>query len=127
MSIFKLRWKPRKIPLILGFITIIFFVYLAKKKSKEDCIRVREQYFNAEYKGVVNKKFKDKENHAAKTLIIKGKTEKKIFRKYRDISGLYEYARVGDSIYKPKRSLKVKVIREEKETVFTIDLECDDL
>lgn len=127
MSIFRLRWKPRKIPLILGFITIIFFVYLAKKKIKEDCLRVREQYFNAEYKGVMDEKFKDKENHAAKTLIIKGKTEKTVFRKYRDRSDLCEYARVGDSIYKPKESLKVKVIRSRKENVFIIDLDCDDL
>jgi hypothetical protein len=127
MSIFRLRWKPRKIPLILGFITIIFFVYLAKKKSKEDCIRVREQYLNAEYNGVVSNKFKGKENHAAKTLIIKGKTEKKFFRKYRDISGLYEYVRVGDSIYKPNGSLDVKVIRGKRDTIFSIDLECDGL
>jgi hypothetical protein len=108
-------------------ITIVFSVFLVKKKINEDCRRVKEQYLNVEYKGIVDEKFKDKENHAAKTLIIKGKTAKKVFRKYRDRSGLYEYARVGDSIYKPKGSLKVKVIREEKETVFTIDLDCEDL
>lgn len=121
------RKKLKIFSFFLMVISIVFSVFLVKKKIKEDCISVKEQYFNTEYKGVVGEKFKDKENHAAKTLIIKGKTEKKVFRKYRDRSGFYEYARVGDSIYKPKKSLKVKVIREEKETVFTIDLECDDL
>jgi len=121
------RKKLKIFSFFLMVITIVFSVFWVKMKIKEDCLRVREQYFNAEYKGVVDEKFKDKENHAAKTLIIKGKTEKTVFRKYRDKSDLYEYARIGDSIYKPKESLKVKVIREKKETVFIIDLDCDDL
>lgn len=120
------RKKLKIFSFFLMVITIVFSVFLVKKKIKEDCRRVKEQYLNVEYKGIVDEKFKDKENHSAKTLIIKGKTAKKVFRKYRDRSGLYEYARVGDSVYKPKGSLKVKVIREEKETVFTIDLDCDE-
>ena len=108
----------------LMVITIVFSVFLVKKKIKEDCISVREQFFNTEYEGVVNKKFKDKENHAAKTLIIKGKTEKKIFRKYRDISGLYEYSQVGDSIKKEKGTAKVKITRGDRDTTFILDFNC---
>jgi hypothetical protein len=107
--------------------TLIFFVFIAKKQSKEDCINLKEQYRNVEYKGVIDKKFKDRKNHSAKTIIIEENEKNKVFRRYRDISGLYEYARVGDSIYKPKGSLKAKVIRGEKSIVFTIDLNCDDI
>lgn len=116
--------KPKKISLILGLLTIIFFIFLAKERSKEDCIRIRKKYVNKKYNGIINRKFKDKENHALPTLIIKEKNQRKIFGSFRDISGLYEYSQVGDSIIKEKESLKIKIIRDNKDTIFKLDFNC---
>ena len=120
----KLIKKPKKISLILGLLTIIFFIFLAKERSIEDCIRIRKTYVNKEYNGIINKKFEDKENHALPTFIIKEENERKIFGSFRDNSGLYEYSQVGDSIIKEKGSLEVKIIRDDEDTIFKLDFNC---
>ena len=120
----KLIKKPKKISLILGLLTIIFFIFLAKERTKEDCIRIKKKYVNKEYNGIINRKFEDKENHALPTLIIKEENQPKIFGSFRDISGLYEYTQVGDSIIKEKGSLKVMIIRDDIDTIFKLDFDC---
>jgi len=120
----KLIKKPKKISLILGLLTIIFFIFLAKERTKEDCVSIKKKYVNKGYNGIINRKFEDKENHALPTLIIKEENQRKIFGSFRDISGLYEYSQVGDSIIKEKGSLKVKIIRDDKETIFKLDFDC---
>jgi hypothetical protein len=121
----KLIKKPKKISLILGVLTIAFFIVLAKHKAKEDCIQIRDMYVNVEYKGLIKMKFEDFENHAIPTLtIINEDKQNKIFGSFRETSGLYNYSQVGDSIIKEKGSLKVKIIRADKDTIFNLDFNC---
>ena len=120
----KLIKKPKAISLILGVLTIIFFIFLAKERAKNDCIRIKEKYVNIEYKGIINRKFEDNENHSLPTLIIKEKNQRKIFGSFRDISGLYKYSQEGDSIIKENGSLKVKIKRDGKDTIFSLDFNC---
>lgn len=117
--------KPKMISLILGALTIVFFIVLAKRNAKVDCIRLRETYINMEYKGLIMQKFEDMENQALPTLtIINEKKQSKTFGSFRETSGLYNYSQVGDSIIKEKGSLKVQILRADKDTIFNLDFNC---
>lgn|SRR5690554_1291079 len=117
--------KPKMISLILGALTIVFFIVLAKRNAKVDCIRLRETYINMEYKGLIMQKFEDMENQALPTLtIISEKKQSKTFGSFRETSGLYNYSQVGDSIIKEKGSLKVQILRADKDTIFNLDFNC---
>lgn len=117
--------KPKMISLILGALTIVFFIVLAKRNAKVDCIRLRETYINMEYKGLIMQKFEDMENQALPTLtIISEKKQSKTFGGFRETSGLYNYSQVGDSIIKEKGSLKVQILRADKDTIFNLDFNC---
>lgn len=110
---------------ILGALTIVFFIVLAKRNAKVDCIRLRETYINMEYKGLIMQKFEDMENQALPTLtIISEKKQSKTFGSFRETSGLYNYSQVGDSIIKEKGSLKVQILRADKDTIFNLDFNC---
>lgn len=117
--------KPKMISLILGALTIVFFIVLAKRNAKVDCIRLRETYINMEYKGLIMQKFEDMENQALPTLtIISEKKQSKTFGSFRETSGVYNYSQVGDSIIKEKGSLKVQILRADKDTIFNLDFNC---
>jgi hypothetical protein len=121
----KILKKPKIISLILGVLTIVFFVVLAKHKTKEDCIRIGEMYVNMEYKGLIKQKFEDMENHALPTLtIINEGKQSKTFGSFRETSGLYNYSQVGDTIIKERGSLIVKILRVDKDTIFNLDFNC---
>lgn len=120
----KLALKPKKISIVLGILTIIVFTILAKERSKDDCLDIKEKYLNIEYKGIVVRKFEDKENHAIPTLIIREKNQEKIFSTFRDFGGLYAYAQIADSIIKEKGTLEVRIVRDKNDTTINMDFNC---
>lgn len=71
---------------------------------------------NKSIKGVVTDKYEDKEHHMHKTIEVNN--VKHIFS--RDVSGLYEFVEVGDSLYKEDSTADIKLIRDSKEFVFKI-------
>jgi hypothetical protein len=123
----KKRTRLKRISFILMLISIVVSVFIVKKQTKDECIQLTEKYKGMRFDGIVTKKFKDREKHSAKTLYIQGQKGKQTFVKYRDMSGFYENVEFGDSIFKPKGTLKVKVLIEKNDTAFTIDFECDEI
>lgn len=46
------------------------------------------------------------------------------YRKYKDISGMYEYTHIGDSAIKKEGTLIVRIIRNNVDHSFQIDFNC---
>ena len=72
-------------------------------------------------KGIVIKKFIDKEEHLLETCIIKSENEYERFIFDLDKSGVFDYVQVGDSIYKPKGDSTIVIIRDKQISHFTLE------
>lgn len=77
--------------------------------------------------GVVKLKYIDKPNHAAEVLLLQhlNGLEYKLYLDG-DSSSLYNYAAVGDSIYKELSSTEVKVNRNGKVKSFLVAFGCEE-
>ncbi|MFW6020444.1 MAG: hypothetical protein ACOCPM_07670 [Bacteroidales bacterium] len=102
--------------------------------SKSPQCRNEERILEAQWKSNVLKKFIDSTEHNYPTIVIFEYDT--IFKKVvnweeelvffdHEKSGFYDYVRVGDSIIKEKNSMDIRVIRGNKDTVFTIDYGCE--
>ncbi len=72
-------------------------------------------------------KYIDKLNHGEPTLKIDVGDSVVLYRKYFDVSGLYEYCQVGDSVSKQSNALEVFVKRGEYRRSFIVDFDCEKL
>ena len=72
------------------------------------------------YSGIVQKKFRDKNNHDYPTLELRNIHGVQIIRLQLDESGLYRFVQENDSIVKDYGSYVVKVFRQDKLFQFTL-------
>lgn len=87
-----------------------------------------EEYKIDNLQGTVVRKYRDSRNHNYKTVEIQEENHKILKRNLTsDLSGLYEYISVGDSVYKPSGTLKILVIRGNEKKYFTIDFGCKEI
>lgn len=112
------------ISFILMTLTIIVFISIAKRTSIKDCISQENFLKTTKYKGIISGKYENANKHYLPTLEIKEGNQKKVFESFRDISGIYDFAQIGDSIIKDSGTLKIEIIRNNKGNNFIIDLNC---
>lgn len=74
--------------------------------------------------GKVLDRFIDSKSHSYPTLQISNYNKKLVIHEY-DKSGFYDFVEIGDSLIKEKGSLDIRLIRNELDTVFTIDYGCE--
>ncbi|MBK6284586.1 MAG: hypothetical protein IPF54_19895 [Draconibacterium sp.] len=74
------------------------------------------------YNGVVTKKFINSEEHNYKTVLLNNGQE--LWMNW-DLSGLYEFIEINDSIMKNSGSYAVKVYRDSLEYIYVIDYGCE--
>lgn len=119
---------------IIIFVLLVSFFIIMRTCSKSPQCRNEERILEAQWKSNVLKKFIDSTEHNYPTIVIFEYDT--IFKKVvnweeelvffdHEKSGFYDYVRVGDSIIKEKNSMDIRVIRGNKDTVFTIDYGCE--
>lgn len=111
--------------ILLCLFILILIQYAPYSRQKNLC-RITEKYWKETLQGRISKKYLDEENHTSETIIIQSVKKDRIMKKdlTLELSGLYEYLSVGDSIHKPSGTLRTLVVRGNEERYFTIDFGC---
>ena len=81
--------------------------------------KFRELHFDNTLQG----KYIDKSQHNYQTIEI---GDRKIYVMHYEKSNFYDFIEIGDSLYKPNGSLKMKVVRLDFDTSFVIDFGCNE-
>jgi len=109
--------------IILTIITLAILLY--KQPSKNElCLQAFEKIKDLQYNGIVIEKYKDF-NHSTPVFIVESYNQNKVtVSDFRDISGLFNFIEIQDSIIKERHSYEVKIIRNSDERIFIIDYGC---
>jgi hypothetical protein len=106
---------------IVGIIGVIIFI-VSQPSDDEICIQQYKKEKGIYYNGVVTKKFINSEEHNYKTVLLNNGQE--LWMNW-DLSGLYEFIEINDSIMKNSGSYAVKVYRDSLEYIYVIDYGCE--
>lgn len=96
---------------------------MKQPSNNEICFQKYEAERNSFYHGFVAKKIINKEEHNYKTVILSNGQE--LWMNW-DLSGLYDFIEVNDSIVKNRGSYEVHVYRNSVEYKFVIDYGCEE-
>ena len=111
--------------IVLTPILYIVFWGIKNIPSQSDlCKQGVELYKAKNFKGIVNKKYIDQENHSKKTIIVKENENEKTVILNADIGGVYEYITIGDTLTKNKGELFVSVKRNGLDTIVNFKFRC---
>lgn len=103
---------------------VIFGVFLLLQPSDE-CLS-KKYILNKNLQGIIIEKFYDKKHSNIEVLKVWNKDKFNVnFNSYSERKVLFEYAQIGDSIYKPKDVLEIKLYRENFDTTFVFNYDCD--
>ncbi len=109
-----------KIWLITGAIGLLFIIIWFSQiipTPEEDINMAVNAYKIEEYEGLIVDKFIDRKEHNFKKVIINENNQQRVILFDIEISGLYDFLEIGDSIIKNKGELRVRVIRNELDTI----------
>jgi|TARA_R100000541_G_scaffold54364_2_gene62844 hypothetical protein len=84
--------------------------------------KASEYYKEYTYSGLVTNKFIDSEQHNYRTVIIRNDEKSDIFLLDFETSGLFEFIQVGDSIFKKKNSLNLRLKRYQLDTIIKMQI-----
>ena len=117
---------PKLAYILPGIFTVIIFIFIVFENFFQPSYwcKMEKEFNEANYKGIVVKKFIDKENHSQKTIQIKSSNEIFSIDLDSDRSGYFEYAKIGDTILKPTNKSMLQTIRNKKTRYFTISFGC---
>lgn len=119
MTTFRKIWGLLYVVGITG--VIIFFV--SQPSDNKICIQQYKKEGSISYKGRVIARYLDKANHNSKIIEVSSKNNK--VNLDWDLSGLYDFIEVNDSIVKDRGSYEVHVYRNSDEYKFVIDYGCE--
>ncbi len=106
--------------LLLGTIVIVKFISTVKKLNPDK--KASEYYREDVFSGLVLNKYIDSKQHNYKTLIVgNDNKEHRILFDF-EIGGLYEFIQIGDSIFKKKDTLDVRLKRNKMDTIITMKI-----
>ncbi|MER2999679.1 hypothetical protein [Pontibacter populi] len=111
---------------ILSLVFITLFRYIFPDIVKSSLCAKEQELKDLHLEGVVKLKYVDKPNHAAEVLLLQhlNGLEYKLYLDG-DSSSLYNYAAVGDSIYKKLGSIEVEVNRNGSVKSFIVAYGCE--
>jgi hypothetical protein len=101
---------------------ILFFVF--KPSEYNLCLKAYSQMKQMQYKGTVINSFIDTKNHLLPTIIVDSGKDTITITDFRDNSGLFDFLKQGDSIFKDKNSSLVIVKRDSSINSFSISYNC---
>ena len=118
-----------KLITLLGALGIIAFfliriITFPSRHYKMMC-ELNEEFKIYNISGKVCKKWHDEKNHMYEKISVQDERSRVTdYTLANDLSGLYGYLSVGDSIHKPSGTLRTLVVRGNEERYFTIDFGC---
>jgi len=107
----------------IGLMFIFNWFSKIKLSPEEHFNRAVNAYIIEEYSGIIINKFIDREEHNFKKVIINENSSERVILLDIEQGGLFEFLNVGDSIIKTKGNLKVKVIRNNVDTLIEMKFE----
>lgn len=119
--------KKVTIYILLLFLAGFVFIYLFNPDIEKRCVKTLEKEREEEVKGIVIKKYYVKENMYP-YLEIRSCYDSAILKKsfHAEFSGIYDYAEIGDSIYKQEGSLKYTIVRDTIAKNFKFTMFCNE-
>ncbi len=120
-----MRGKEILLSLVFVTITIVLF-YIFTPSKHEICLEAYDQTIKLEYKGIISNKYSDATNHLLPTIIVKSMNDSISIIDFRDRSGFYEYAIIGDSVEKLHNNPDIRVCRNGEFKIFRIKYDCND-
>lgn len=113
--------KPiARVYLVLAFVglIIIYFWFNSISPSEgEEYISAINAYKSDQYSGVVVDKYIDKDQHNYQKVFLDERGTEKVLLFNIEISGVYYFFEVGDTLMKENGSLYIRVIRNELDTI----------
>jgi len=120
--------RPIILVIAILIITIVYAIFWFKSRwvtLDEECYELYEIEKDNFYHGYVIKKFNDKRNHGAKTILLIDEQDTLSIGMAFDNSGLFEYIETNDIIVKNSGYYQVHLFRNhEQDTAFLIDYGC---
>ena len=114
----KLLYKIWEARIIIGIVVIYIFFYVNTPTYEDEVKGTIDAYRAQQYSGVIINKYIDKEQHLFKKIIIKEGNNERTLLFDAEIGGIYDFFSIGDSIVKKENSLKVKIVRRNKDSIF---------
>jgi hypothetical protein len=115
----------QRILFLMSFAVFILIVNLLLPSKNELCHKAYKKIRSIEYNGKIINTYLDYNNHAIPTYEVIEDNDNVIkITDFRDMSGLFEYIEVGDSIIKYKNSYTVSVFRKNQKMDFILNYNC---
>lgn len=114
--------NPRQLMYLIGAIVIFVILFeLFDMRKGDGSIGSKSDIYEAEWKGVVKKKYIAYDNPNITRIDIYQNGKSTSFDLSNDKSGLFNYLNPRDSIYKTKENFVVKVIRAKARKTYTLN------
>jgi hypothetical protein len=117
----KVLFKIWLILSLIGLVIILFWFKNIIPTPEEDIHMAVNAYKIDEFNGVVIDKYIDKNEHNFKKIIINENNTRRVVLFDIEISGVYDFFMVGDSIAKDKGNLQIRVIRNDLDTTLQME------
>lgn len=118
--------KLEKLGGILFLSAIVIFATFLLFRPSNACLR-KEKLLAINLRGIVVEKFYDKMHSNAETITLFNDNRSNInVVCHQELKSFYYYIQIGDSIYKPKDVLEIKVFRENFDTTFIFNYDCNE-
>ncbi|MGC9342622.1 MAG: hypothetical protein ACP5E3_07985 [Bacteroidales bacterium] len=117
----KVLFKIWLIVSLIGLVIILFWFINIIPTAEEDIHMAVNAYKIDEFNGVVIDKYIDKNEHNFKKVIINENNTRRVVLFDIEISGVYDFFMVGDSIAKDKGNLQIRVIRNDLDTTLQME------
>jgi hypothetical protein len=104
--------------IVFGFIIIVMWLLSESSKFEVTSSDAKRIFKDVVYDGVLTNKFVDKKQHNYKKIILKdfnGRESTHILDL--ESGGLYDYLEIGDTIYKKRGELFLKLKRKKNDTI----------
>ncbi len=107
-----MKTKIILILLLVGLVATFFFFKNNNSSQEELSNQIKNKVQNRSFSGIVKKKFIDSSFHNRETITISNKEAVLVTDFIYEDSSLFNFINVGDSIFKKKNDLNVRVIRD---------------
>ncbi|MCB9227502.1 MAG: hypothetical protein H6578_10090 [Chitinophagales bacterium] len=116
--------KLEKVGGILFLSAIALFAIFLLLQPSDECLS-KKYILNKDLQGVVVEKFYDNKHSNVEVIKVRNNNYNVNFNSYSERLPLFNYTQIGDSIYKPKGVLEIKLFRGGFDTTFVFNYDCD--
>ncbi|MCH6200913.1 hypothetical protein MMU07_15110 [Aquiflexum sp. LQ15W] len=110
--------------ILLGFFGIIIF-FVPNLPNRVACQTEKSAMGLEIRNGIITDKYLDSLYRDYETIKYKiGEKERETYLFRKDLSRVYDFFEIGDTVYKEKKDLKIRIFRSGMDTTFVLDFDC---